>query len=167
MTATWMELDLDRDLARESTLLPILRSLHDAWLDDVREEVGSALLPHATPWQRFAAVRYLDTVFRLRLQRETEAVHALAYVAAPRGGTTLLATAQMLDLLRVEIGELSQSSDGHDLVPPLLRAFVQQLEHWCADVEVTLGWIRRDTLAPDTLERFLHVSEEFAVPTLE
>jgi hypothetical protein len=166
MTMLSIELDLDRDLACESTLLPILQRLHETWLDDVRAEIGLALLPHASPWQRFAAVRYLDTVFRLRLHRETDAVQAVAYVAAPRRSTALLATAQMLDLLRVEIGELSQAPAGEQLVPPLLRAFVQQLEHWCADVEVTLGWIRRDTLAPDTLARFLHVSEAFAAPTL-
>jgi hypothetical protein len=161
-----LAIDLERDLAQESTLLPILRRLHDTWLSDVRAQVGPALLPSATPWQRFAAVRYLDTVFRLRLRRETDAVDAVAYVAAPRHGTTLLATAQMLDLLRVEIGELSQSPVSQQLVPPLLHAFEQQLEHWCADIEVMLGWIRRDTLAPDTLEKFLLVSEDPAVPAL-
>ena len=161
-----LPIDLDRDLARESTLLPILRQLHDTWLADVRAEVGPALRPNATPWERFAAVRYLDTTFRLRLRRESDAVEAVAYVAAPRHGTTLLATAQMLDLLRVEIGELSQSTVSQQLVPPLLHAFVQQLEHWCADIEVMLGWIRRDTLAPETLDKFLYVSEQFASPSL-
>ena len=157
-------MEFDHDLPAESTLLPILRQLHDAWLADVRSETGPALSPQATPWQRFGAVRYLDTVFQLRLRREAEAVRAAAYVAAPRQGTTLLATAQMLDLLRVEIGDLSQSPASQQLVPPLLHALLQQLERWCADVEVTLGWIRRDTLAPETLEGFLLVSEDLAVP---
>ena len=159
--------DLDRDLARESTLLPILRWLHDGWLTEVRAEIGAALLPQATPWQRFAAVRYLDTVFQLRLHREADAVDAVAYLAAPRHGTTLMATAQMLDLLRVEIGELSQSPVSQQLVPPLLHAFLQQLEHWCADIEVALGWIRRDTLAPESLEKFLYVSDDLVMPSLE
>jgi hypothetical protein len=159
--------DLERDLARESTLLPILRRLHDDWLAEVRGEVGAALLPQASPWERFAAVRYLDTVFRLRLRRESDAVDAVAYVAAPRHGTTLLATAQMLDLLRVEIGELSQAASSQPLVPTLLHAFVQQLEHWCADVEVVLGWIRRDTLAPEALEKFLYVSDDLFLPPFD
>ena len=144
----------------ESTLQPILQRLHDAWLEDVRAEVGPALAPAATAWERFTAVRYLDTVFQLRLRRETEAVQAVSYVTSPTRGTTLLATALLLDLLRVEVGELSQSPASQQLVPPMLRAFVQQLEHWCADVEMTLGWIRRDTLSPEQLERFLSVSED-------
>jgi hypothetical protein len=159
--------DLERDLACESTLLPILRRLHDGWLTDVRAELGVALSPHATPWQRFTAVRYLDTVFQLRLHREADAVHGVAYLAAPAHGTSLLATVQMLDLLRMEIGELSQSPVSEQLVPPLLQAFLRQLEHWCADVEVALGWIRRDTLAPEGLEKFLYVSDDLAIASLE
>jgi hypothetical protein len=159
--------EFERDLARESTLLPILRRLHDDWLGEVRAEVGAALVPLATPWERFAAVRYLDTVFQLRLRRESDAVDAVAYVAAPRHGTALLATAQMLDLLRVEIGELSQSASSQQLVPTLLHAFVQQLEHWCADVEVALGWIRRDTLAPEALDKFLCVSDDLFLPPFD
>lgn len=162
-----LAVEFERDLARESTLLPILRRLHDDWLGEVRAEVGAALLPQATPWARFAAVRYLDTVFHLRLHRESDAVDAVAYVAAPRHGTTLMATAQMLDLLRVEIGELSQSASSRQLVPTLLHAFVQQLEHWCADVEVALGWIRRDTLAPEALEKFLCVSDDLFLPPFD
>lgn len=162
-----LSVDLERDLARESTLLPILRRLHDGWLTEVHTEIGAALMPHATPWQRFSAVRYLDTVFQLRLRRESDAVDAVAYVAAPRHGTALMATAQMLDLLRVEIGELSQSPVSQQLVPTLLHAFLQQLEHWCADIEVALGWIRRDTLAPETLEKFLYVSDDLVLPSLD
>jgi hypothetical protein len=159
--------EFERDLARECTLLPILRRLHDDWLGEVHAEIGAALMPQATPWDRFAAVRYLDTVFHLRLQRESGAVDSVAYVAAPRHGTALLATAQMLDLLRVEIGELSQSATSQPLVPTLLHAFVQQLEHWCADVEVALGWIRRDTLAPEALDKFLCVSDDLFLPPFD
>ena len=155
--------ELERDLACESTLLPILRRLHDGWLTEVRAELDAALRPEATPWQRFSAIRYLDTVFRLRLQREADAVDAVAYLAAPRHGTTLMATAQMLDLLRVEIGELSQLPASEQLVPTLLHAFLQRLEHWCADIEVALGWIRRDTLAPRPLEMFLCVSDDLVM----
>jgi hypothetical protein len=153
-------LDVELDLARERTLLPLLRSLHDGWLADVRAEIGPALGPDATSWQRFAAVRYLDTIFHLRLRREVEAVEALACVTAPRRGTALLAAAQLIDLLRHEIGELSQAPASQQLVPPLVKLLVQQLEHWCADVEVALGWMRRDSMAPEALDKFLAVRDD-------
>ena len=73
----------------------------------------------------------------------------------------------MLDLLRVEIGELSQSAASQQLVPTLLHAFLQRLEHWCADIEVALGWIRRDTLSPETLEKFLYISDDLVIPSLD
>lgn len=158
--------DVELDLARECTLLPILRILHDRWIADVRAELAPALRPAASPWERFAAIRYLDTVFRLRLRRESDAIDAVAGLVAPRQGTTLLATAQLLDLLRVEIGDLSQQAASDLLVPPLLHALVQQLEHWCADVEVAFGWMRRDTMAPEALDGFLAVSELPAGPYL-
>ena len=104
---------------------------------------------------------------QIGLHREADAVHGVAYLAAPAHGTSLLATVQMLDLLRMEIGELSQSPVSEQLVPPLLQAFLRQLEHWCADVEVALGWIRRDTLAPEGLEKFLYVSDDLAIASLE
>ena len=157
---TW---DLDPDVVCEGTLLPILCRMHEGWLQEVRAELAVALAPDATPWQRFSAIRYLDTVFRLRLQREADAIDAVAYVAAPRHGTLLLATAQMLDLLRVEIGDLSQSPMSQQLVPTLLHTLLQRLEHWCADIEVALGWIRRDTLEPAALDKFLYVSDDLVV----
>jgi hypothetical protein len=159
-------LDLELDLARERTLLPLLRTLHDDWLRDVRTEVAPALGPDASSWQRFAAVRYLDTTFQRRLRAEADAVEGLACVTSPRRGTALLAAAQLLDLLRHEVGELSQASASQQLVPPLLRLLVQQLEHWCADVEVALGWMRRDSMSPESLDRFLAVRADAVPPAL-
>ncbi len=148
------------------TLLALLRELHGEWLVEVRHEVGAALAEEAGPGARFGAVRYLDTVFQLRLGRELEAVRTMAALLPPDRGAGLLAEGQLLELLRGELGDLSREAQGAQLLPLLLRTFLQALERWCADVEAVLGWMRRDTLSPQALERFLAVRDDLLAPAL-
>ncbi|HEY9505122.1 MAG TPA: hypothetical protein VIQ27_04050 [Gemmatimonadales bacterium] len=135
-------------------MLPFLQGMHEQWLQEVRSVLDPARGESAGIWLRWRAVDYLETGFRRRFERERRAVSSLhEHVTGPQA-THLWAAGelvgQLMENMRHQLGLCHRPREFSSLAVLLMSA----LEHWCREVEESLGPVRWGEVAPSSRALF-------------
>ena len=134
-------------------LRPMLTQLHQG----IRRELDGALFaagtPDAGPWDRWSAVRLLETELRPRLRVERELVHTVLNGAPPAVAEQLWSLAELLEALGHRLCELGRT--GHRS-PEFVRTgdkYRLALGYWCRAVECAVGDVAGSLVPPQLLDR--------------
>ncbi|HET6577369.1 MAG TPA: hypothetical protein VFG66_03555 [Gemmatimonadales bacterium] len=120
-------------------LRPRLQREHASWLEEVAEALGPAQRAEAGPWARWNALRYLETTFPERVERERRMVQEVpARLTGPQRAT-LWALGELLDLLPTYIGHQVGLCHRAEEFSALTGRLQAALGRWCRAVEEDLG----------------------------
>jgi hypothetical protein len=139
-------------------LRPSLERRHERWLKEVAEALGPARRPEAGTWARWHALRYLETTFPERVERERRVVQAVAARLTDPQRAELWALGEVLDLLPAYLGRLVGLCHRAQEFAALTGRLQDALDRWCRAVESDLGRIPVSAL-PEEL-REAEVEEE-------
>jgi hypothetical protein len=135
-------------------MLAYLDGLHDQWLREVRGALDPARNAEAGIWVRWWAIEYLETGFQRRFEREQRAVHSLQpRLTAAQTGHLWAAgelVRQLLQSLGYRVGLCQQGEQFSAFGSTLMNA----LEHWCQQVEETLGRVPWGDVPPESRALF-------------
>lgn len=120
----------------DGRLGPLLGEMHQQWLQELRAKVERARTKDRDIWARWEAVRYVDTVFSGRFDRERTAINRLAESALLWVGAELVSNLRWQ--LRNSVGLCHHGTEFSNLTDKLIRA----VEYWFAAVEDIAGPIR-------------------------
>lgn len=142
MTATTT--NSDPPLARgDGRLGPRLGGIHRQWLQELRARVEKAKAKDRDIWGRWGAVRYVDTEFSGRFDRERGAINRLAESALLWAAGELVSNLRWQ--LRNSVGLCHREAEFAILMDKLVRA----VEYWFATVEDIVGPITWADLSPE------------------
>ena len=123
-------------------MLPFLQGMHAQWMQEVRNVLDPARGEAPTIWLRWRAVDYLETGFKRRFERERRAVYSLHARVTGHQASHLWAAGELVLLLienlRHHLGLCHHVKEFSALAVTLMTA----LEHWCSEVEESLGPVR-------------------------
>jgi hypothetical protein len=142
-------------------LRPWLEREHEHWLAEVAQALGPARRPEAGAWARWNALRYLETTFPGRVERERQVVQAMAARLTESQRAKLWALGELLDLLPAYLGRLVGLCHRATEFAALTARLQATLGRWCRAVEDDLGPLPACAL-PEEL-REAEVREEVAV----
>jgi len=113
-----------------------LGEMHRQWLQELRANVRRATAKDRDIWGRWETIRYIDTVFSSRFDRERSAINRLAESGPLWVSGELVANLRWR--LRTAVGLCHHATEFSTLTDKLVRA----VEYWFAMVEDTVGPIR-------------------------
>lgn len=158
MTAAVRQTSLTQD---RSTLSPILRAAHDGWIDETESYLTPIIVPEASFWERWTAVRYVADQFAHQHRRESELLHELRPLLDPTVAEGLISQGDRVGQLRRELDRVGRRRGTRRTVAVAAGALLDALRNWCGQVEAAAGGIPREVLsdrAKGMLERLeLHV----------
>jgi hypothetical protein len=123
-------------------MLAFLRGTHEQWLQEVRGVLDPTRGEPAGIWLRWRATDYLETSFKRRFERERRAVYSLHERLTGQQASHLWAAGELvghvLENMRHQVGLCHHAKQFASLALTLMNA----LEHWCNEVESSLGPVR-------------------------
>ena len=143
-------------------LRPWLEREHEHWLAEVAEALGPAQRPEAGPWARWSALRYLETTFPERVERERQMVEVLAARLTEPQRARLWALGELLDVLPDYLGHLVGLCHRAAEFAALTGRLQATLGRWCRALEEDLGPLPASAL-PAKLRGAVAPSEEVPV----
>jgi hypothetical protein len=141
----------------ERPLDQALRGVHDAWVHEARCLLDPAMAPAADFWTRWAAVRYLDDVFRDRYDLERGLLAELRPVLPPAMAERLAQEGDRVFQLRLELDRVGRRRGTATEVAEGARVLLEQLELWLAMIEQGVAGLTRDTLPPEGASLLAHL----------
>jgi hypothetical protein len=120
----------------DSRLGPPLGEMHRQWLQELRAKVERTKAKDRDIWARWEAVRYVDTVFSGRFDRERTAINRLADSAQLWVSAELVSNLRWQ--LRNSVGLCHHGTQFSILMDKLIRA----VAYWFAAVEDIAGPIK-------------------------
>lgn len=143
-------------------LRPRLQREHASWLEEVAEALGPAQGADAGPWARWNALRYLESTFPERVERERRMVQEVAARLTDPQRARLWALGELLDLLPAYIGHQVGLCHRAGEFSALTGRLQAALGRWCRAVEEDLGPLPASAL-PDGLreDRAVGVGDRF------
>jgi hypothetical protein len=141
----------------ERPLDQALRGVHDAWVHEARCLLEPAMAPAADFWTRWAAVRYLDDVFRDRYDLERGLLAELRPLLAPTVAERLAREGDRVFQLRLELDRLGRRRGTGAEVADGARVLLEQLELWLVMIEQGVAGLTRDRLAPEGASLLAHL----------
>ncbi len=124
-------------VATSESLLPRLREWHHQFLAEVQAHIGVARSPEAKPWDRWTAVRYLETDFLLGFRREIDALQSLAGDVSPP--LDVPEDAATVEELRERVYDLVRTAGTAEESAAVMNQFYHALCGWCEDAEAQFG----------------------------
>src|SRR5512146_1876445 len=112
------------------TLRPALEREHRQWIEEVMGALEPAQRPDAGVWARWDALRYLQTTFSARLDRERRMVQGVMPVLDDVQRETLWALGELLDALRQQLDHLSGLCQRAEQFSAVTGRIVTALRHW-------------------------------------
>jgi len=126
----------------KTPMLAFLKGEHDRWLEEARGILDPARNDDAGIWLRWQAIRYLETGFARRFERERRAVVSLhGHLTGAQAGHLWAASelfSQLLGRLHHLVGLCHRADEFSRVTLTLLTA----LEYWCQQVQDDLGAVR-------------------------
>jgi hypothetical protein len=124
---------------REGRLGDRLAPIHRACLQDLRALVQAAKAQDRDIWPRWNAIRYVDTVFSGRFDRERHAIEELLHTLVADEADRLWVAGELVAALRQQlrqsVGLCHHGAEFAGITAKLLRA----VEYWFAAVEDLSG----------------------------
>ncbi|HEX2449583.1 MAG TPA: hypothetical protein VHJ69_00500 [Gemmatimonadales bacterium] len=149
----------------DSTVLgPMLAQLHQGIRRDLDGVLLAACAPDAGPWDRWNAVRMLDSELRPRLRIERELVHTVTHGRPAATTEQLWSLGELLEALGHRLCEVGRSGQRASEFIRTADKYRLALEYWCRAVEIAAGEAAR-ALAPGQLLDRLEAMAEPAPAT--
>jgi hypothetical protein len=120
-------------------LRPVLEREHLQWIQEVIAVVEPASRSDAGVWARWSALRYLQTTFPERLERERRLVEGMSADLTDDQREILWALAELLDALRLQLDHLIGLCHQAPQFALVTGKILTTLQHWCRAVEAGLG----------------------------
>jgi hypothetical protein len=147
----------------DATLGPMLAHLHR----HMRRELGTALLaacgPSAGVWDRWGAVRLLDTELRPCLRAERELVDGVIESVPLASAEHLWTLGELLEALGRRLCELGRLAQGGADFVRAAEKYRLAFEYWCWGVEGSVGPVDYDAAPADVLDRLEALAPHTAV----
>ena len=134
-----------------ATLRPALEREHRQWIEEVMGALEPTQRPDAGVWARWDALRYLQTTFSARLDRERRMVEGAMPALDDAQRETLWALGELLDALRQQLDHLIGLCQRAEQFSMVTKRIVTALRHWCLAVEENLGPLPASALPPESL----------------
>jgi hypothetical protein len=123
----------------DQQLLGHLREVHARWLQVVRDVLKAARPADAGTWTRWSAIRYVNTVFSIRFERERAAVDSLHQELEASQRARLWAAAELIAALCWQLDHLVGACHHAAEFATVTLKLEGAIEHWCREVEAALG----------------------------
>jgi hypothetical protein len=144
-------------LRAEESLDAVLRSIHNAWIQDARRFLEPAQQPGADFWARWAAVRYLADDFREHCRLERALVDELRPFVAEEEAARLVHESDRVLRLRLELDRIGRRRGSEAEVAAGTRDLLEELGVWCAEMELAGRGIGRGALPAEGAELLAHL----------
>jgi hypothetical protein len=141
----------------EEPLDAVLRSIHNAWIEEVRRFLDPAREPGADFWARWAAVRYLSDDFREQYRLERALVDELRPFDRPELAERLMCEGDRVLRLRLELDRIGRRRGTSAEVAAGTQDLLEQLGLWCAEIEVAARGMSRGALPAEGAELLAHL----------
>lgn len=133
-------------------LRPRLAREHEAWLEELQEALGPARQAEAGTWARWNALRYLETTFPERVEREREMVRTAAERLSEPERARLWALGELLELFPAYLARTIGLCHRAEEFGALTGRLEVALDRWCRAVEEDLGPLPVTALPPKLRE---------------
>ena len=133
-------------------LRPRLAREHEAWLEEMQEALGPARQPEAGTWARWNALRYLESTFPERVEREREMVRTVAERLSEPQRARLWALGELLELFPAYLARTIGLCHRAEEFGALTGRLEVALDRWCRAVEEDLGPLPVTALPPKLRE---------------
>jgi len=132
----------------DETLGAVLSPSHDAWVEEVRRLLLPATMPDPVFWDRWSMVRYLNEGFLERFSIERALLRELRPFITAREMNALEEGGERVARLHLTLDRISRRRPIPAGLAALTEEFLNALELWCAEVELTCNGVSLDRL-PD------------------
>jgi hypothetical protein len=139
-----------------------LQRMHRQWLQELRATVEEAKAKDSGIWPRWRFIRYVDTVFSGRFDRERRAIESLSPTIDPGQVDHLWVAGELVTMLRWQLGQhvglCHRPTEFAVITAKLLRA----VEYWFAAVEELGGLLRWDDVPAQVCQNLASLDIETA-----
>jgi hypothetical protein len=132
------------------TVGPLLERLHEQMRQALDERLLPACTDQAGVWDRWAAVRAIETELRPILVAERDLVHAVSPLLVSTAAEHLWAMGELLLVLGSRLCELGRMGQGGQEFLRTAEKFRLAFDYWCCNVEAFIGPLPQGR-APDGL----------------
>ena len=146
----------------DQQLLGHLREVHAPWLRVVRGVLKAARPADAGMWARWSAIRYVNTVFSIRFERERAAVDGLHQELEGSQRSRLWAAAELIAALRWQLDHLVGACHHAAEFATVTLKLEGAIEHWCREVEDALGQLTWGEVADEAGRLLVLLADEAA-----
>ena len=146
-------------MSRDPSLQPLLRSLHEQLRGELNAAFDSACDPAAGVWDRWAAVRFLETELRPFLVAERDVVQAVGERVSAAVAEQLWAAGELLSVLAARVCELGRLAQGGVEFLQTAEKCRLAFGYWCGNVETFIAPIERSAAPSLVLARLQHMEE--------
>jgi hypothetical protein len=142
------------------TLRPALEREHRQWIEEVMAALDPAQRPDAGVWARWEALRYLQTTFASRLDRERRMVEGVMPALNDVQRETLWALGELLDALRQQLDHLIGLCQRAEQFSTVTGRIVTALRHWCRAVEDGVGPLSAAAMPPQSRDALAELAPD-------
>lgn len=143
-----------------ASLRPVLEREHRQWIEEVMGALEPAQRAGAGIWARWDALRYLQTTFSARLDREREMVEGVMPALDESQRETLWALGELLDALRQQLDHLIGLCQRAEQFSTVTGRIMTALRHWCRAVEDDIGPLAATSIPARSLEMLAELAAE-------
>jgi hypothetical protein len=133
----------------EEPLDTVLRSIHNAWIEETRRFLDPAI--------EAGAVRYLSDDFRSRYRRERALVDELRRFLRSDMAERLVREGDRLFRLRLELDRIGRRRGTAAEVAAGTLDLLEQLGVWCTKIELAAAGLTRDALPAEASDLLAHL----------
>jgi hypothetical protein len=144
-------------------LSAVLSPIHDCWVERVDRFLTPATVTRAGFWERWGAVRYLADEFEARFRAQCALVDSLEPLLDASSLGRLTTARKALESTRAELIARGRRRGTAGPVAILARRFIDQLEYWCAGIELATSHLIRSDLSEESRQAVAHLEGMAAV----
>ena len=148
---------------KTESLRPALEHEHHQWIEEVSLALEPALRPDAGAWARWNALRYLQTTFPARLDKERRLVEGVLPKLTDAQRETLWALGELLDALRQELDHLIGLCHQVEQFSVVTGKILTALRHWCLAVEEDVGSLTAAGMSRQSRDMLVQLAAQIAV----
>jgi hypothetical protein len=134
----------------DDTLDVVLSPVHDRWIEQMNRLLAPAMVPQATFWDRWGAVRYLIDQFEDRFRLECALMDSLAGWLSRSEFVHLSTIRAVLERTRTDLIALGRRRGTGMVVAAFAEEILNQAKLWCAQLELATRNLRRCELSAES-----------------
>ncbi len=136
----------------QQDLGPVLRRAHEIWVEHTDTFLTPVMVPEASFWERWTAVRFLADEFAAQLRRECAVLEELRAFLPAGVADQLLQDGERIGQLREYMDRLGRCRGTGQTVAVTARQLLDSVRAWCADVEAAVWQVDPSMLTAEARE---------------